>query len=490
MKHIFAFLCLLLSISVATSQELIKEFRLQDRPQHLDVKDIIPTDDGYYVIADRSSYEIGIGGALRNDLSLLSLNDEGAIRAQKDFSLLRSSDTDYSGRFQDKVSYQLSDKVLYVTSLSGLPVGENGIIVGYSRQLTLNVYDLQTGGLGYWQLPEPSQYDERIKVLHVDVIHRDSIHVYLAPFSDEPRNFFDEYRIHLGTSSYEVIHHDYSNFYVQDFSKEETGSLQIMDSVSSDWKIVSTIIKFESSTGVVSQYTIPNRIGKLKTRYIQGAYYVLIDKRILYVSESGDFSFITDSIPMEYISDFNFDVEEQTFYATSTGGGFSADTIRPQIGSWKTTDKQWVINNIPGEALFLPSTLEIIEDKLVVGGTGFHFYNYWLDTQSEYSDSSHVGNGIIRFLDFQVTTPTVDVRNNDFEVSIFPNPATKHVTVRSPEKMSRIQLFDYSGRLVEDIQNLEIEVYQLPVADLSPGTYQIQIGTRDGKISSAPLLVL
>ena len=239
--------------------------------------------------------------------------------------------------------------------------------------------------------------------------------------------------------------------------------------------------------GTTFQLTIPKRSEQpIRAIYIDDTFYVLIDQKILSIEPTGEIKFLTDRIPFR-ISDFDYDAITETFYVTSWSTNLQ-DSLS-QLALWSTSEKTWDMLVIPGGPYFRPSTIMINDDQIIVGGSDLQMSKYYDDYSAGYSDSSHVGNGIIRFLDLQSITPTVDVDQNDFEVSIFPNPAVDHVTVRSPEKMSRIQVFDYAGRLVQDLQNLQLEAYQLSVADLTPGTYQLKIGTRDGRISSAPLLV-
>ena len=486
MKHIATVLCILISFTVSISQELIKEFILQDRPQHLDVKDIIPTDDGYYVIADRSSYEIGAEGPVWTYVSLLKVDQQGEIVDQSNYETISASNSFYYGDFDDKVAYEIKENKLFVSLVNASHAREDGTIYG-DYGLVIETKELATDSTSYHLLPQLYDPGRQIRIVHHEVINKDSLHVFVAPIRPESGSFIDEYRINVETGEYELHTIYEGNLLHRTFRQEATGSVFILDILDSINHILSTKVVFESISGSSHQLDIPSRaeIG-LKTIYLNETFYVLIDQRILSISPSGEMEFVTDRIPFRS-SDFTYDATTETFYVTSWSTNLQDSPS--QLALWNKSEKTWEVLIIPGEPCFRPSTIMISDDQIIVEGSDLQYSKYRDDYSAGYSDSSHVGNGIIRFLDLQSITPTVDVDKNDFEVSIFPNPATDHVMVRSPEKMSRIQVFDYAGRLVQDIQNLQLEAYQLSVADLSAGTYQLQISTRDGKISSVPLIV-
>lgn len=486
MKHIATVLCILISFTVSISQELVQEFRLQDRPQHLDVKDIFPTDDGYYVIADRSSYEFGAEGPIWSYVSLLKVDQQGEIIDQSDFDAISSSNSLYYGDFDDKVAYEIRENKLFVSLVNAFHAREDGTIYG-DYGLVIETKELATDSTSYHLLPQLYDPGRQIRIVHHEVINEDSLHVFVAPLRPESGSFIDEYRINVETGEYELHSLYEGNLLHRSFRREATGSFFILDSLDSVDHILSTKVVFESISGSTHQLVIPSRaeIG-LKTIYLDETFYVLIDQRILSISPSGEMAFVTDRIPFRS-SDFTYDATTETFYVTSWSTNLQDSPS--QLALWNTSEKTWDVLVIPGEPYFIPSIIMISDDQIIVGGSDLQYSKYWEDYSEGYSDSSHVGNGIIRFLDLQSITPTVDVDQNDFEVSIFPNPAVDHVMVRSPEKMSRIQVFDYTGRLVKAIQNLQVESYQMSVADLPPGIYQLRMSAGVARISSAPLLV-
>ncbi|MCU7616727.1 choice-of-anchor J domain-containing protein [Chryseobacterium sp. PBS4-4] len=70
---------------------------------------------------------------------------------------------------------------------------------------------------------------------------------------------------------------------------------------------------------------------------------------------------------------------------------------------------------------------------------------------------------------------------NDTEVikkgiSIYPNPATDFVTIKSDSKINNVELFDASGRKV----SVYLNDNKIDVRSLTPGSYLINIETKDG----------
>ena len=62
------------------------------------------------------------------------------------------------------------------------------------------------------------------------------------------------------------------------------------------------------------------------------------------------------------------------------------------------------------------------------------------------------------------------------EVSLFPNPATDMVTLKSFQMVSDISLFDETGRAVQQVQGINKENYEINTSGLGKGMYFIKIG--------------
>jgi hypothetical protein len=64
------------------------------------------------------------------------------------------------------------------------------------------------------------------------------------------------------------------------------------------------------------------------------------------------------------------------------------------------------------------------------------------------------------------------------EILIYPNPAQNFVTVqgKNQEIMNRIVLYDLTGRLIQQVDRIEVSQYEMPLgAELSNGIYILRI---------------
>lgn len=84
--------------------------------------------------------------------------------------------------------------------------------------------------------------------------------------------------------------------------------------------------------------------------------------------------------------------------------------------------------------------------------------------------------------DFKVTTTgavlgTSDISNPSKSlVTIYPNPATNFVSVKSESKINNIKIFDISGKSI----NVKLDGDKIDVRNLPAGAYLINIETKDG----------
>ena len=97
------------------------------------------------------------------------------------------------------------------------------------------------------------------------------------------------------------------------------------------------------------------------------------------------------------------------------------------------------------------------------------------------------------FFDFNpaITTNTVNTEIvsslsvNDYNltgISIYPNPTSGELTIRSKSVINTIEIFDINGRLLssEQVSNSQFE-YQLDVSKLSQGVYFLEIQSNERK---------
>ena len=90
-----------------------------------------------------------------------------------------------------------------------------------------------------------------------------------------------------------------------------------------------------------------------------------------------------------------------------------------------------------------------------------------------------------------MTDTNVSVENIDLShlVTVYPNPTTGHVTVRSDEfVIHEICLYDLNGKQVirRRVDDLKTE---LELLNFAPGTYLLQLQMRDGEIVRKKVLL-
>lgn len=83
--------------------------------------------------------------------------------------------------------------------------------------------------------------------------------------------------------------------------------------------------------------------------------------------------------------------------------------------------------------------------------------------------------------DFKVTTTgtlgTSETSKTSSNISVYPNPVSDILTVKSKEKVNNIEIFDISGRKV----NATLSDNKVDVRNLNSGNYIINIETKEGK---------
>ena len=74
-----------------------------------------------------------------------------------------------------------------------------------------------------------------------------------------------------------------------------------------------------------------------------------------------------------------------------------------------------------------------------------------------------------------ITITDVGVKEilNDFNFTIYPNPANNHIFVKVPQK-SLVEITDVEGRVVKKINNNELEI-NVDLRDYSNGVYFIKV---------------
>ena len=66
-------------------------------------------------------------------------------------------------------------------------------------------------------------------------------------------------------------------------------------------------------------------------------------------------------------------------------------------------------------------------------------------------------------------------------VTVFPNPVSDELNVQSQSgNILSLQLFDLSGRLIKDINDINTQESRVNAADLNNGTYLLRVITESG----------
>ncbi len=79
-----------------------------------------------------------------------------------------------------------------------------------------------------------------------------------------------------------------------------------------------------------------------------------------------------------------------------------------------------------------------------------------------------------------------NLKNN---VSIYPNPATNVINLKSDEMMSTIQIYDLSGQLVENV-TINAETFTVNTQNLVDGIYLISIYNTQNELLSKQKLIV
>lgn len=92
-------------------------------------------------------------------------------------------------------------------------------------------------------------------------------------------------------------------------------------------------------------------------------------------------------------------------------------------------------------------------------------------------NTAAIDNLILTYTNTTLATNEAASTNN--QISIYPNPVADLLNIKSNLKVEHIDIYDTSGRKVKSSSNEN----QINVRNLLPGTYVINIETKDGKVS-------
>ena len=89
-----------------------------------------------------------------------------------------------------------------------------------------------------------------------------------------------------------------------------------------------------------------------------------------------------------------------------------------------------------------------------------------------------------------VTTTGINQIASGAEISLYPNPATSVVNIRSSVPVSTINVYDETGRQVSFMGNLNSLTYQINTSNLSKGVYIVKFETGNNAVPTVKRIVI
>jgi len=143
--------------------------------------------------------------------------------------------------------------------------------------------------------------------------------------------------------------------------------------------------------------------------------------------------------------------------------------------------------------------LELVSEDPPVYGIVFHLepgtyeYKYFSDLLGEGWDggewpgdpnrSIEVGDEEMTVEDMFGPDDLTVVDTGDIQMLLYPNPASSALNIQSSEQITRIQLTDILGQVVHSASVDHQQMLNIPVSNLNPGLYLIQVTTSAGVIT-------
>jgi hypothetical protein len=92
---------------------------------------------------------------------------------------------------------------------------------------------------------------------------------------------------------------------------------------------------------------------------------------------------------------------------------------------------------------------------------------------------------------FKISESGVGVEENleGETVMLYPNPTKGLATVSSSNTLLSVELYDYTGRLISNQQNVNATQVQLDLSDVKSGMYLVIVNTTNGIRTVKPLIV-
>ena len=80
-----------------------------------------------------------------------------------------------------------------------------------------------------------------------------------------------------------------------------------------------------------------------------------------------------------------------------------------------------------------------------------------------------------------LTSSISDIRKNEYNIHIFPNPAINHFFIKGFFLPFEIDIFDINGQILKSIKNFEIH-HPIDISSLSNGYYFIQLKDKSNNL--------
>jgi plastocyanin len=169
----------------------------------------------------------------------------------------------------------------------------------------------------------------------------------------------------------------------------------------------------------------------------------------------------------------------------ATGMMFSPNTLTIQLGD--TVQWMWMDGFHTTTSTSVPAGAVAWDEPLDANHTTYTYIPSVIGTY-DFKCIPHESMGMLGSF---TVTPPLGVKNiSDINASVNPNPAKDVVRVTAKEKISNVQLFDISGRLVRTLQqtNATGSEQTYSVTGIASGTYFLQIQAGD-KVAVQKLVI-
>lgn len=169
----------------------------------------------------------------------------------------------------------------------------------------------------------------------------------------------------------------------------------------------------------------------------------------------------------------------------ATGMVFSPSTITIHLGD--TVQWVWIDNSHTTTSTTIPAGAASWDAPLNANNPSFIYVPTVTGTYN-YICQPHVSNGMIGSF---TVMPPLGIKNvSDITASVSPNPAKDVIRISSREKIGGAQLFDISGKVVKNLQQITTAGTEqtFSVAGVASGTYFLQIQAGD-KVAIQKLVI-